>query len=260
MKEINKYLRSAVILAAGKSSRYIKGLDPNTNVADVSKCVCQFPLDKSGKSYLTPLTATMNACMASGIFDFHIVIGSGKSSVIAECDRINRIYGNKVKIRYVEVDPGYNRNLSIRKGLYSAASNGAQEVYLMNGDTLIAPKFIERMVDVPGGAILVRSKDFLEEPMEFSISKFNGVPTKIRPNNEDDKWYCCEVFKLTYDDCNKITPDYNGNEEDYGLLNGILADSDSTYHLVFAHPTDGIYDLNTVDDYKKIQHMLSVIE
>ena len=266
---MDKFKRSAVIYAAGKGTRF-EGLPDG-----MSKCVVQFPLDEKGKSYLTPIISTMNACLSRGIYDFHIVVGYGKESVIAECDRLIRIYGkDKLKISYVENTKWdfHGCEYSVNLGLRSAIKSGASEIYLIEGDSLVSPEFLGRLVDTPINSMLVRPKD-VADPKK-------SVICYLRDNIVNGFWYdqdhkadefpvdefytSAQVWKLVVSDYLKsIVDEYLDEVEaseipdkSSGLITlASMAESEG-FLPVFIHPTEGVYNINTKEDYERVKSML----
>lgn len=278
MKEEKKV---AVIYAAGKGSRF-EGLDDNQ-----SKCSLPIYIDKNKKSYITTLTGTINAYLSNGISEFYIVIGHAKESVIADCDRLKRIYGKAIKITYVENSKWdyHGCEYSVNLGLKRAIDGGATEIFLNEGDSLIAPEFISRLVDVPKeyNAVLVRSISMINPSRSVIAESHIGGPVtsfwydqshkatsieEVIPNDilylVTDFYESGQVWKLKVTDalrddvdsyisrCETLTtPDTHS-----GLVTlNLVADRD-TFIPVFARDTDGLYNMNTKEDYDSIQKMI----
>lgn len=252
--------KSAVILAAGNS--VFEGLQEN-----ISKCVAQLPLE-GGQGYVTPITATINALLSRGIYDFHIVVGYAKDSVIEDCNRLIRIYGdNKIKLTYVETDKWDKKYIdkSIYLGVTSAVKSGAKEIYILEGDTLVAPEFIGRLIDVPMNATLIKNSNVFEcrsDEVELLAHEIYGKitsftldkTTDIEGIGDENLYYSGHVWKILI----SSVPDKSYNEDDecdYYFINNIAYNHG--FMPVFVDENEGLYNINTKHDYEKVKLIFS---
>lgn len=151
---------SVVIYAAGKGSRF-KNLPEG-----YSKCAIHIPLSTTRKNvYITPVTGTMNAFLSRGVSDFHIVVGNCKESVMEEVSKLVDAYVKNygetaVTCKFINNDKWdfHGCEYSVNLGLKSAIESGAEVIYVVEGDTIVAPEIVGRLVDVEDhNAMLVKS-------------------------------------------------------------------------------------------------------